>query len=75
MKDTYGKTSTGMTKFTKGMSKGFNKAGANLSRMGSNLISSNKKKNDVSIFLGVAFVFVTFLWKRFQNIDQDYYEV
>ena len=57
MKDTYGKTSTGMKKITKG----FNKAGANLSRMGSNLISSNKKKNDVSILLGVAFVFVTFL--------------
>ena len=57
MKDTYGKTSTGMKKITKG----FNKAGANLSRMGSNLISSNKKKNDVSLLLGVAFVFVTFL--------------
>ena len=52
MKDTYGKTSTGMTKFTKNMSKGFNKAGANLSRMGSNLISSNKKKSDVSRILG-----------------------
>ena len=48
MKDTYGKTSTGMTKFTKGMTKRFNNAGANLSRVGSNLISSNKKKNDVS---------------------------
>jgi len=46
MKDTYGKTSTGMTKFTKGVTKRFNNAGANLSRVGSNLISSNKKKND-----------------------------
>ena len=50
MKDTYGKTSTGMTKFTKGMTKRFNNAGANLSRVGSNLISSNKKKNDVSLY-------------------------
>ena len=49
MKDSYGKTSTGMTKFTKGMTKRFNNAGANLSRVGSNLISSNKKKNDVSL--------------------------
>ena len=49
MKDTYGKTSTGMTKFTKGVTKRFNNAGANLSRVGSNLISSNKKKNDVSL--------------------------
>jgi len=46
MKDSYGKTSTGVTKFTKGMTKRFNNAGANLSRVGSNLISSNKKKND-----------------------------
>ena len=49
MKDTYGKTSTGMNKFTKGMTKRFNNSGANLSRVGSNLISSNKKKNDVSL--------------------------
>ena len=46
MKDTYGMTSRGMTKFTKGVTKRFNNAGANLSRVGSNLISSNKKKND-----------------------------
>ena len=57
MKDTYGKTSTGMTKFTKGMTKRFNNAGANLSRVGSNLISSNKKKNDVSLYFYRGYTF------------------
>ena len=57
MKDTYGMTSRGMTKFTKGVTKRFNNAGANLSRVGSNLISSNKKKNDVGelYLLGLPF--------------------